>query len=378
MDITLRHNTLKHLRESRGIPISVMPGKLGITLDAYNELEVADSTQSIDFANRVAGIFNRNWSVFLSDNPPIIIKSPHDNRTVDNQSPILHQSTIEASEDADFIIGFSQSISSGFRLQIPKLSEIKQMDAETLGKFMRDESNISIEDQINIKDISTALKTWIHFIEAKGIYVSHYPLSSEDKIRAFSIFKNDRAIIVLNSLDSFSGRIFSLFHEYCHIIRRTQGYCDLHHSKSITTEVFCNAFAAAFLLPLNYLETYIKTRGISNITSQLEHEVKILANKVKLSPIVIYRRLTTIGLLSNDEYAAIHKKILSEFPRKSNRNQGGGMDYYELRRIRNGNSYTTNIFEALHSGQITQFEASNALGVATNNLDKYRYKSEAA
>ena len=50
-------------------------------------------------------------------------------------------------------------------------------------------------------------------------------------------------------MDTITGRIFSLFHELCHIILKNSAFCDFRYNGSSELEIYCNRFAAAFLAP---------------------------------------------------------------------------------------------------------------------------------
>lgn len=384
MKITLKHQILKQLREEKSIPVEAIHKKLRISIEDYQKLESQDATVDTDFADKVAHVFRRNWTVFLLDNLPKQVPIDHDNRTTKNKAPSFHEKTINAIEDANFILEFSNSLGIHFPLQLPKLDDTRVISAEALAAAVRMKSGISIEEQKKFRDSSEALKIWSNYVESKGIYVSQYPLDVDDKIHAFSIFRNDRAIIVLNTNDTISSRIFSLIHEYCHITRRKSGLgiCDLHHSKSTDVEVYCNRFAAEFLVPLQEINDYLKSQGRNAIETNLEWYVNKLAGQFRVSKLVIYRRLNTLGLINDIEYSKIHDECLVQFQahrRTKHEDEGdedrGGPSHYIIRKLRNGVSYSNNVLDAFEAGAISAFETSNALGVAVENIETYRAKT---
>jgi len=379
MKVTLKHEILKKLRESRTIPLEAMPLKLGISLADYKKYETEDIAVDSKFAEKIAGVFKRNWSVFLLDELPkqILVKS--DNRTFENKTPSLHEKTIEAIEDANYISEFVEGLSTHSGLQIPRYEDIKNLGAEDLGSRVRKQSKVLVEDQETFRDFSDAFKHWRQFVESLGVFISQYPLDVEDKIRAFSVSNHNRAIIVLNTNDTTTGRIFSLFHELCHILRRSSGICDLHYSMSSDVEVFCNQFAAAFLVPIELVNDYVMSKGVNTIQSDLEWHAKSLSSRLKVSRLVIYRRFATLGIISDRDYSEIHKKFLSEFVitrrKPEDETNLGGPNYYTIRKLRNGEAYSNTVLEALNVGEITSFEASNALGVGVSKLDEYRNRT---
>lgn len=378
MNITIKHQILKALRSTRTIPLEAMASKLGISLDEYKKYESADIEVDLEFANKIAAVFKRNWSVFLLNSLPKDPIIKRDNRTTENQTPSLHEKTINAIEDANYIFQFAQGLSTHSGLKIPKFDDIKDLDAEELGDRVRKVSNISIEDQMEFGDNSSAFKKWLHFVENLGIFVSQYPLEVEDKIRAFSISDHDRAIIVLNTNDSVASRIFSLLHELCHILRRNSGVCDLHYSLDSDVEVYCNKFASAFLVSDSFIKNYIVENGRNKISSDINYHVGSLSRRFKVSQLVIYRKFTTFGIISDQEYSEIHNSITKNFPiiRKEAQDEiTGGPNYYTIRKLRNGKAYSNIVLESLHLGEITAFEASNALGVNRNKLNEYRNRT---
>lgn len=378
MKVTLKHQILKKLRESRTIPLEVMPRKLGISLDDYKKYESEDTEVDLNLADRIASVFRRNWSVFLLDELPKESLVKRDNRTVENQTPSLHEKTIEAIEDANYIFEFVQGLSTHGGLLIPKHDDIKDLDAEELANRVRKQSKTSMEVQEKFRDTSDAFRQWRFLVESMGIFVSQYPLDYKDKIRAFSVSDHDRAIIVLNTNDTTTGRIFSLFHELCHILRRNSGICDLHYSMSPDVEVFCNQFAAAFLVPIEVMDGYVKSKGENAVVSNLDWHAKSLSGRLKVSQLVIYRRFATLGIISDSDYSAIHKKFLKEFivrRKEPEEESAGGPNFYTVRKLRNGEAYPNTVFEALNVGEITVFEASNALGVGISKLGEYRSRT---
>ena len=372
MNIIIKHEFLRNLRESRLIPQKAMSLKLGITQEEYLNFETNDNEVDTDFANKVASVFKRNWSVFLLDNPPISVTIDHDNRISGHQRGSFHNKTIEAIEDADFLLGFSENFEDGLSKLALNLSDANKLNAEDMGNILREKSAITIDNQMKFKSDSVALKTWISFIESQGIFVSQYPLDEDDNIRAFSKIKNGRAIIVLNSLDTYRGRSFSLFHEYGHILRRTSGICDLYNSGTSAAEVYCNLFSAAFLVPINTIKDYISSVGKNDFINNIDEYVSRISSQLKVSNLVIYRRLLTLSLIRTEYYSEIHDKSVKSFIKPRRISEDGGGDYYATRRVRNGVSYSNGVFNALDSGRISITEAGNALGVGINNLYKYR------
>ena len=100
------------------------------------------------------------------------------------------------------------------------------------------------------------LNFWTNALEEAGVLV----MSTEggdvevDEMRAFSLYFDEVPVIMLNGADATRGRLFSLVHEYVHLLLHTEGLCDTTTDARATTadralEARCNAVAAAILMP---------------------------------------------------------------------------------------------------------------------------------
>jgi Zn-dependent peptidase ImmA (M78 family)/transcriptional regulator with XRE-family HTH domain len=374
MNVVIRHELLKGLRENRSVSIDEMIHALKIDREEYIRYENSDNEVDQDFAERLARPLSYNWSVFLLKDQPKLLRATTDNRTFENTTSQLGKRTILAMEEATFILGFSQELPNKQGVKFPTFNNIS--DPEKLGSEVRKLSGISIEEQEKFKDESTAFSAWLKFVENNGIFVSQYNLDQEDRVRAFSLIENNQAIIVLNTNDQISARTFSLLHELGHIIRRSEGLCDLHSSKDKQVEVFCNMFAAGFLAPLEVVKKYIEESGEKQVLLNLDWHVSKIASKLKVSKLAIYRRLATVGLITNSKYMEMHNRYNFSKPSRPPKREGekskGGGNYYLISRQKNGEAYTKNVFEAYDYGHITPTEVSSALGVSVKNLGKYR------
>jgi len=115
--------------------------------------------------------------------------------------------------------------------------------------------------------------------------------------RGFSLCEGAPPVIVLNSGDSPNGRIFTLFHEYAHLLRGSSALCiPAPNARALPPgeheEPFCNAFAGALLVPAEALMEAIAGRTPDDET------LAQLATEFSVSRHVILHRLKSVGLLS--------------------------------------------------------------------------------
>src|SRR5258708_15552783 len=106
--------------------------------------------------------------------------------------------------------------------------------------------NVSVERQLHWRS-GQAFSYWRALIERLGIAVYLQKFEAAD-CRGWSMADEDAPpAIVVNRDDRFdAARVYTLIHEYAHLLIRRPGISDLDSRNP--TEAFCNRFAGAFLI----------------------------------------------------------------------------------------------------------------------------------
>ena len=73
-------------------------------------------------------------------------------------------------------------------------------------------------------------------LERVGVLVFQTGGVSLDEMRGFSISAEPFPVIVVNAKDSPRGRVFTLIHEFAHILTNRGGLCDLHTTARARTQ----------------------------------------------------------------------------------------------------------------------------------------------
>ena len=97
-----------------------------------------------------------------------------------------------------------------------------------------------------------------------------------DEFRAFALINPYAPLIFINSRDADNGKLFSLLHEFVHVlIGKNSFYNDIHgiSQKVSKEEQFCNAVTAEILVPDSiFLDEWAKQSGdTKSIINELEH-----------------------------------------------------------------------------------------------------------
>ncbi len=255
---------------------------------------------------------------------------------------------------------------------IPEFSS--QISAMELAEKFRNHLSI---DLIKNQKPEFILENYKNKIEEKlNLIIIEYPLKPSkrrekeisDDVRAFSVYYPDISGIVLNENDHPSVKLFSLFHEVCHILRKNSGICSLEYEveKEFEEESYCNSFAAEFLVPAKDLKEELQKFGSANILSITEEVSKIYG----VSKQVVLLRLLYIKYINQEKYYEL-KKALEE--KKKEKTKIGYKDWNKVFKNRTGNVVIEGVKEALNKGKVSFYEALNILDMKSKYAEKLLY-----
>ncbi len=166
---------------------------------------------------------------------------------------------------------------------------------------------ITLKDQTKWKNNRIAFKKWRDLIQKKGIFIFKRSFKQID-ISGFSLIDTEFPIIYVNNSTAISRQIFTIFHELAHILLHNSGitktndnYIDSLKDVSKKIEIFCNRFAADFLVPESDFKhwTHLNPHEDENITK--------IAKYYCVSREVILRKFYDKSLVDRNYY---EKKII--------------------------------------------------------------------
>ena len=174
------------------------------------------------------------------------------------------------------------------------------------------------------------------------------------EFRGFVLSDKEAPIIFINQADTKNAQVFTLVHEFVHLLLGEEeilGQTPLE-SEYDEVEAFVNKVTAEVLVPAQLLEMRYKEH----------HSIDELASIFKVSRFVIARRLFDLGFLSKSDYQQhVREWEIAWKNRTKDKGDGGNYNNNTLYRIdRNFFQYIEN---AIQSDRITYTEAFRLLGV---------------
>lgn len=207
------------------------------------------------------------------------------------------------------------------------------------------------------------LNYWIAALEQSGVLVMHTAggLVETEEMRAFSLYFERVPVIVLNGADWPRGRIFSVVHEYAHLLLHTGGLCDTTTDTHAVTEDRrlegrCNAIAAEILMPAASVLSSELVASHAPGHSWTLPELIDAAKPFGVSVESFLRRLATLGRVSLDFYRSF-RDGQSEQELQDNRPSSG--NFYNNKARDLGKGYIRAVVDA-HQRQV--IDSSTAAG----------------
>ncbi len=238
-------------------------------------------------------------------------------------------------------------------------------DAEEAGTHLRELLGITWSDQAHWPSDYAALNAWRAAVETKGVLVFQTSEMELDEMRATCIPDTPLPVILLNTNDAPYGRLFSLLHEFAHVLLHAGGHKTTRmvgerFPEEQPLEVAANAFTGAALLPKAIVERIAKR--FPSATRGDDETLRKLSQDVNTSAEVILRRLVTLGLASETVYRRKRDGWLALGKRYNAKTQGGPkMDVKTI--SKDGPSYTRLVLNAYDQRLISTSAASDYLGV---------------
>lgn len=373
--------TIGYSIDEIALKMNVKPEKIkawekGVASPTYNQLE-----------NLAYKVFKRPLAIFFRNEPPKEEPIEKDFRNL-TSSEIIHLSTEmrlalrKAKRLQNLIRGLNIDDNSELGFKNFKVS-INNNPVESAARF-REFLGLTITEQKKWNP-DNSFDHFKEYIEKIGIYIFQFNMPFEEA-RAFSL-TDDFPIIVLNTEDAKNGRIFSLFHEVCHILFNVGGVFKDSEGKNIKGEYtaiedFCNRFAASFLVPEELFKKDIEFEK-QNSHEWSEKDLERLSKLYSVSKEVILRKLVDLKLASKSFYFTRKKFWDSEFRnrnelRKETQKQkmleegrkNGGIPQDIKIVMEKGKPFIKQVLQSFEKGNLTYGDIAAYLEIKLDHLPK--------
>ena len=364
-------------RESAGLRIEEVARKAGVKPDRLNKWENGELRPTITQLRKLGKIYRHPLAVFYLPKPPKKFQPPREFRQfpgtgIYEYSPNLRFEIRRAEDRRQIALDLYKLLGES----PPEINISVELSDEPENKALeiRKVLGISYETQVNWKYFRQAFNQWKKMLEDSGILIFQAYNIDLNEMRAFSISDSPLPVIVLNVKDSVSARIFSLLHEFIHILLKKGGLCDLEEEgppsqEEQRIEVFCNHVAGGILLPEKQL---LREK---TVLEKLKHEewedeeIKQLAEQYKVSREVALRRLLIADHITKEFYSQKREEYEQELRRLPKKKEGFPAPY--IKAISSaGHHFVRLVLNSYYQEKITSSDISDFLGVRLKHMPK--------
>lgn len=353
-------------RESVGATADDVAANLRIPLETVRKWEAGEESPTLKALEALASFCKRPLAVFFLAQPPHEEPLPNDFRTLPGKEavPLSRKSRIVIRRAMRLQRLAAELLSEMALPTSPRTERFSlSSSAEDVAHGERSRLGITVEQQTRWRHNYEAFRAWRSALERLNVFIFRFPMPVR-QARGFSLTDADPPIIVVNSSDSITGGIFTLFHEYAHILLNAGGLC-LHEESRITEhlpiESFCNRFAGHFLVPRDALLEDVRVRGCSEPAALADPDLRAIASRFKVSRYVVWRRLSeTLAIPQRAYWDRVERWLAVPVPpRKKVRPPSRAERCLRQR----GPKFASLVFEAKGQSLVTYRDALDYLGV---------------
>lgn len=250
----------------------------------------------------------------------------------------------------------------------------ESMPVKEAASIVRNLLSLSIGWQARFNKIEEALKFLRNQLEHVGVLVmrngivrgnTHRQLNVKE-FRAFVLVDDIAPIIFINSTDSKNAQVFSLIHEFCHLLYNSEHIAtDPTGTTSETLEKLCNKVAAEALLPNDLLGEKWNHR------EDPVEQINSMARIYKISSYVIAIKAKELSLITKDTLERIKAIVLEYYEKGRDKSSGSGGDFYNNIRDRISKKFTEAVITYTSEGRTQYTEAFKLLGVTDKTYNEF-------
>jgi Zn-dependent peptidase ImmA (M78 family) len=381
LKVEVNPQVFKWLRVSSGWSIEDVSKRLKTSIEVVESIEKGERHPTLRQLKELSNAYKRPLAAFLLskplDEPPL----PKDYRMLPDKKNVFDKDTIYAIRKARNLqeIGGELLININDELK-PKIKKVTTAKkSEDIALFYREKFGLTIENQKKIKNSRALYNHLRDIFEDLNILVFQFSMPIEDA-RGFVLTDKIPNVIVVNSKDSIEARIFTLIHEFGHILlgETVIDIPDITISNN-KIEYWCNQFSSSFLLPKQLSETLFKSNKETTLTDT--KTLNKLSRKYKLSKGMLLYNMLKQDFITKSEYERKIEqykpleieKTLKETKKKEKQSGGIPQDIRCLSEV--GNKFVSIVANNYDRNYITYTDALNFLSVKSRNFDKVLAKA---
>lgn len=307
--VRIEPRVLVWLRERSGWTQKEVAKKLDTTPEIIRRLESGRRDPTLGQLKKLALAFKCPLASFFLPEPKKEKPLPKDYRSLPNKKDVFDRKTMLAIRRSRSLQNLGMELSKNIKYDVrPKITRVSIKDnPDIVASKYRESFDFTWEKQ---KRFTDGYKMFSHLrktLEDLHILIFKFSMPIEDA-RGFVLVDESPAVIAISSKDSIEAQLFTLMHEFGHVLLGETSI-DMPEESSTaqdSVERWCNRFASSFLLPLQETrDIFDKHRQHLTDTETLNS----LSKKCKVSKATLLRRMLSLRYISQSQ----HKNVLGRY-----------------------------------------------------------------
>ncbi len=239
---------------------------------------------------------------------------------------------------------------------------------ESIAARMRETLNFQVADRKACRTWEDALRLFIRQADSAGVLVmisgvvlsNNHRRLNPSEFRGFALSDPLAPLVFVNGADTKAAQMFTLAHELAHLWLGASALSDVGarpEQGARSEEVWCNAVAAEFLVPLDALRCELHSDEL------LPEAMLRLARTFKVSTLVVLRRLLDAGWIERETFEAQWSRENARLRTLVQRNSGGG-DFHRTTIARVSRRFARALVVSTSEGQTLYRDALRMLGIS--------------
>ncbi|HIH31245.1 TPA: ImmA/IrrE family metallo-endopeptidase [Candidatus Woesearchaeota archaeon] len=374
LTIEVKPELLKWVTDSAGWKERDISKKLKINQNVFSSWLKGEANPTLRQLEDLAKIVKRPLAVFFLPKAPTEKPLPKDYRMLPEKAGKFDKKTILAIRRARRLQKISKELSENLNANLNRdVSTVKQSeDPKKIAEKYREKFKF---DEVKQKKFKTPYEVFNFLrdtIEDKNIIVFQISMPIEDA-RGFALVDESPAVIVVNSKDQIEARIFTLMHEFGHVLLNESGVSMPENSlffKNVgDVEKWCNNFSSDFLLP----EILAKSEFNQN------KDIAKLSRTYKVSKAMLFYNMYRLNFISKQQYDGFIDKYVPEIlkPKEKAEKKSGFRSTADKQCLsERGQKFVSLVVNNVDKGFITHSDALGYLSIKSKNLDKVMSKAK--
>ena len=365
---------LEWARTQAGYSLADAAKKLGLEEARLDDLEHGKELPTFAKLLDMADLYKRPVSLFYLKEPPKGWQPIQDFRRLpgaDNTfSPQLRYVIRQARERREVALEVRRELNEPIKPF--EVTATLGSDIEKLATEIRE--LLGVTETAQARWGRKAFEGWRALMEANDTLVFVIPRLRMTEMRGTALAEGELPVILVNSKDRSNGRVFTLLHEFVHLVLRQSGVSnvgsDRDDAPNPKIEQFCNAVAAAMMMPPEWLlrEKLVADKGAERTWT--DEELEALGLRFGASPEAVLRRLLTLGRTTQRFYDSKRpgfQAFYDQLEQKKEDSEGGPA--YHLQVLGQlGRTFTQLIFQGYHDHYFTLRDVAGLLNVKVTTV----------